>query len=148
MTRVLLVYHDVNVADVEADDLRRAGYEVDSCAGPTDRHSCPVLDGRPCWQVEKADVLVYDTWDADFSHAEMIEDLLDLHPDKPLVLTSAVSPDEFPVDRREEVQGIGVAPSRATLQGAIERVLRAPRPPRSAAALRRRERMAYAGPRW
>jgi hypothetical protein len=148
MTRVLLVYHDVNVADVEADELRRAGYEVDRCAGPLDRHTCPVLDGRPCWQVEKADVLVYDTWDADFTHAELIEDLLDLHPDKPLVLTSAVSPDEFPVDRRGEVGGIEVAPSRAALQGAIERVLRAPRPPRSAAGPRRRERIAYAGPRW
>lgn len=148
MTRVLLAYHDVNVADVEADELRRAGYEVDRCAGPTDRQTCPVLDGRPCRKVEKADVLVYDTWDADFSHAELIEDLLDLHPDKPLVLTSAVSPDEFPADRRDEVRAIGVAPSRATLRGTIERVLRAPRPPRSAAGVRRREHMAYAGPRW
>ena len=34
MTRVLLVYHDVDVADIEADELRRAGYEVDRCAGP------------------------------------------------------------------------------------------------------------------
>ena len=148
MTRVLLVYHDVNVADVEGDELRRAGYEVDRCAGPIDRHSCPVLDGRPCWQVEKADVLVYDTWDADFSHTELIEDLLDLHPDKPLVLTSSVSPDEFAADRRDEVKRIEVAPSRAALQGAIERVLRAPRKPRSGASAHRREPVAFVGPHW
>ena len=27
MTRVLVVHHDVDVADIEVDDLRRAGYD-------------------------------------------------------------------------------------------------------------------------
>jgi hypothetical protein len=98
--------------------------------------------------VEKADVLVYDTWDADFSHTELIEDLLDLHPDKPLVLTSSVSPDEFAADRRAEVKRIEVAPSRAALQGAIERALRAPRKPRSGAGAHRREPVTFVGPHW
>ena len=90
MTRVLLVYHDVNVADVEADELRRAGYEVDRCAGPRDCHTCPVLDGRPCWQVEKADVLVYDSWaSGDGEGARtLIERIRETHPDTPVVLTS------------------------------------------------------------
>jgi hypothetical protein len=148
MTRVLLVYHDANVADVEADMLRGEGYEVDLCAGPAGRHACPVLEGRTCWQVENADVLVYDTWDADFSHAELIDDLLDLHGDKALVLTSPVSEGEFPADRRADVRAIEVATSRAALSGAIERALRAPRAAQSTVAGHRRARLAYGGPRW
>ena len=148
MTRVLLVYHDPNVADVEGDGLRRAGYEVDRCAGPTGPNACPVLDGRPCWQVEKADVLVYDTWDANFSHAEMIEDLLELHPDKPLVLTSPVSPDEFPADRRDDVGRIEFALSRADLPGAIERALRVPKRPPSDSVRHGQKRVRFAGPSW
>lgn len=124
MTRVLLVYHDENVADVEGDELRRAGYEVDRCAGPVGGGACPVLNGRPCWQVEEADVLVYDTWDAELGHAALIEDLLTLHPDKPLVLTSPVSPESFTPARRQHVRSLPVAESRGELVGAIERALR------------------------
>lgn len=88
MTRVLVVHHDVDVADIEVDDLRRAGYEVDQCAGPIGGDACPVLHGLPCWQVEEADVLVYDAWASGDGRQELIDDLRDLHPDKPVVLTS------------------------------------------------------------
>lgn len=88
MTRVLVVHHDVDVADIEVDDLRRAGYEVDQCAGPIGGTDCPVLHGRPCWQVEAADVLVYDAWASGDGRRALIEDLRDVHPDKPVVLTS------------------------------------------------------------
>lgn len=88
MTRVLVVHHDVDVADIEVDDLRRAGYEVDQCAGPVGGDACPVLDGRPCWQVENADVLVYDEWAAGDGRRSLIDDLREMHPDKPVVLTS------------------------------------------------------------
>jgi DNA-binding NtrC family response regulator len=88
MTRVLVVHHDVDVADIEVDDLRRAGYEVDQCAGPIGGDECPVLHGRPCWQVDDADVLVYDTWASGDGRRALIEDLRELHPDKPVVLTS------------------------------------------------------------
>ena len=88
MTRVLVVHHDIDVADIEVDDLRRAGYEVDQCAGPVGGDACPVLHGRPCWQVEEADVLVYDVWASGDGSRTLIEDLRDLHPDKPVVLTS------------------------------------------------------------
>lgn len=124
MTRVLLVYHDENVADIEGDELRRAGYEVDRCAGPIGGEACPVLNGRRCWQVEKADVLVYDTWDTGHGNAELIEALLGLHADKPLVLTSPVSPASFSPARRDEARSLTVAGSRAELAGAIERALR------------------------
>lgn len=148
MTRVLLVYHDTNVADVEGDELRRLGYEVDRCAGPIGGEACPVLNGRPCWQVEKADVLVYDTWDAEFGHAVLVEDLLDLHPDKPLVLTSPLSTDAFGPGRGDEAGSLVVAPSRAELPGAVERALRLPhralhpRPPATGG------RVEFHGPRW
>jgi DNA-binding NtrC family response regulator len=88
MTRVLVVHHDVDVADIEVDDLRRAGYEVDQCAGPMGGDACPVLHGKPCWQVEEADVLVYDAWASGDGRRALIEDLRQMHPDKPVVLTS------------------------------------------------------------
>lgn len=88
MTRVLVVHHDVDVADIEVDELRRAGYEVDQCAGPIGGDACPVMRGEPCWQVDEADVLVYDLWASGDGHRELIEALRDLHPDKPVVVTS------------------------------------------------------------
>jgi hypothetical protein len=88
MTRVLVVHHDVDVADIQVEDLRRAGYEVDQCAGPIGGDACPVLHGKPCWQVAEADVLVYDAWASGDGRRALIEDLRELHPDKPVVLTS------------------------------------------------------------
>ena len=146
MTRVLLVYHDPNVADVESDELRRAGYEVDRCAGPVGGSPCPVLHGEPCWQVEKADVLLYDTYDTEFGHGVLVDDLLELHPDKPLVLTSEIPADD--IGPREHQRRPIVAPRRSDLVGAIEVALRqhssdeVPRKPVSP------PRLAFAGPRW
>ncbi len=89
MTRVLVVHHDLDLAGQEVDSLRRYGYDVTECAGPS-RNPCPVLSGHPCELAERADVLVYDVWasgDADGSRA-LIENIRDLHPDTPVVLTS------------------------------------------------------------
>jgi hypothetical protein len=147
MTRVLLVYHDPDVADIEGDDLRRAGYEVDRCAGPIGGSPCPVLHGEPCWQVEKADVLLYDTYDSEFGHGVLVDDLLELHPDKPLVLTSEIPAKDAGPQHEHERRPI-VAPSRSDLVSAIElalrqrpshEVARKPMPPR---------RSAIAGTRW
>ena len=153
MTRVLLVYHDIDVADIEADELRRAGYEVDRCAGPIGGEPCPVLRGEPCWQVEKADVLVYDTWDLSRRRGpDLVADLRKLHPDKPLVLTSA----DPALERMVAEEGAAVppilhAPTRATLKTAIERALRMPMPPSAIIAGKwaaRREAREFHGPRW
>jgi DNA-binding NtrC family response regulator len=152
MARVLLVYHDENVADIEADELRRAGYEVDRCAGPIGGGACPVLNGEPCWQVEKADVLVYDVWESGHRGEDLISDLRELHPDKQLVLTSSGST----LDRVEADEGPGRppifhAPTRATLIPAIERALRARTPPGlavTAASLAERHPRPYVGPHW
>ena len=51
-------------------------------------HACPVLNGKPCWQVEWADVLVYDVWASGFSGEELTEDLIKQYPGKAIVLTS------------------------------------------------------------
>ena len=146
MTRVLLVYHDMTVADTEADELRRAGYEVDRCAGPIGGSPCPVLHGEPCWQVEAADVLLYDRWDPARRGPDLVGLLRHLHGDKPLVVTSS-GHDEADA-HATEVNDAVVAPTRASLQDAIERALRAPHA--SAAEVRdaRRELVAYHGPTW
>lgn len=146
MTRVLLVYHDQDVADIEGDDLRRAGYEVDRCAGPVGGSPCPVLHGEPCWQVEKADVLLYDTFATEFGRGVLVDDLLELHPDKPLVLTSAI-PDDVRPQRGKERRPI-VAPSRADLVGAIELALREHRSGEVASKPMPPRPPAFAGPRW
>jgi hypothetical protein len=89
VTRVLVVHHDLDLAGQEADSLRRFGYDVIECGGPT-RNSCPVLAGRPCDLAERADVLVYDAWasgDAEGART-LIENIRDVHADTPVVLTS------------------------------------------------------------
>ena len=89
MTRVLVVHHDLDLAGQEVDSLRRFGYDVIECGGPT-RNVCPVLAGRPCDLAERADVLVYDAWasgDAEGAKS-LIENIRDIHPETPVVLTS------------------------------------------------------------
>ena len=89
MTRVLVVHHDLELAGQEVDSLRRLGYEVTECAGPT-RNSCPVLAGQPCELAARADVLVYDVWASGDARGArvLIENLREIHPDTPVVLTS------------------------------------------------------------
>jgi hypothetical protein len=88
MTSVLVVHHDIDLADQEADSLRRFGYVVQQCSGPT-ANTCPVLAGRTCSLAEEADVLVYDAWasgDAEGAR-RLVVGLRDIHPDVPIVLT-------------------------------------------------------------
>jgi hypothetical protein len=89
MTRVLVVHHDLDLAGQEVDSLRRLGYEVTECGGPT-RHRCPVLAGRPCDLAEQADVLVYDAFaSGDTEGARvLIDNIRELHPEAAVVLTT------------------------------------------------------------
>ena len=89
MTRVLVVHHDLDLAGQEVDSLRRFGYAVSECSGPT-RNRCPILAGQSCDLAEVADVLVYDVWasgDAEGSRT-LIENIRRIHPETPVVLTS------------------------------------------------------------
>jgi hypothetical protein len=88
MTRFLVVHHDVDVADIEVDELRRAGHEVEQCAGPIGGNPCPLLRGVRCPQVDWADVLVYDAWVSGDGEPELIEHLRAVYPEKAVVLTS------------------------------------------------------------
>ena len=88
MTRALVVHHDIDLADQEVESLRRLGYVVEQCSGPT-ANTCPILNGGECFLAEEADVMVYDAWasgDMDGS-AELIEGLRRAHPEVPIVLT-------------------------------------------------------------
>ncbi len=88
MTRALVVHHDIDLADQEVDSLRRLGYEVEQCSGPT-ANSCPIFNGQKCGLAEEVDVMVYDAWasgDIDGS-AELIAGLRQIHPTVPIVLT-------------------------------------------------------------
>ncbi len=89
MTRALVVHHDIDLADQEVDSLRRLGYEVEQCSGPT-ANTCPVLNGGTCELADRCDVLVYDAWasgDIDGS-ADLILGLRRVHPSVPIVLTT------------------------------------------------------------
>ena len=88
MTRALVVHHDIDMADQEVESLRRFGYEVVQCSGPT-ANTCPVLNGGRCQLAADSDVLIYDAWadgDSDGS-TQLIADLRRVHPEVPIVLT-------------------------------------------------------------
>jgi hypothetical protein len=88
MARVLVVHHDPDQADIEVDRLRREGHDVQQCAGPVPASSCPVLRGEACWQVEWAEVLLYDAWISGDGEQALIEELQAIHPEKPVMLLS------------------------------------------------------------
>ena len=129
MVRVLVVNHDVDMADVDVEALRRAGYEVDQCGGPTHaRFACPILQGLPCWQVEWADVLVYDVWSAGDGGQELTLGLHAGYPGKGIVLTSPGMDvswiDESPSAPYTVLNG---PPTMASLSAAVETALAAAR---------------------
>ncbi len=89
MTHVLVVHHDQDMADQQVEWLRRAGYDVEQCAGPQ-YGACPILRGQPCYATSHTDVMVYDVWATGdtASQKQLIERLRDVHPQIPIVLTA------------------------------------------------------------
>jgi len=125
MTRVLVVHHDLDLADQEADSLRRMGYEPVECAGPS-AAPCPVLRGEECADVAMADVLVYDA----FSTAQpdggqmLFDNLLRMYPDKPIVVQSlGMDLDWTVASEHGKVVAMVGAPTAARLDEAIREVL-------------------------
>jgi hypothetical protein len=88
-----------------------------------------VLAGHPCDLAERADVLVYDVWasgDADGSQ-KLIENIRDIHPDTPVVLTSpglAFSWEES--EGPHKVTELLGQPTGARLHEAIQRAMGTP----------------------
>jgi DNA-binding NtrC family response regulator len=124
-TRVLLVHHDIDLADQEADALRRRGYEVQQCMGPIGAR-CPVLAGYRCEMADAADVLVYDAWvTGEPEGAErLIEGLREIHPDVPVVLTaSGIEPDWIDLAGEHRITPLVGPPTGARLAEAIEQAV-------------------------
>lgn len=121
MTRVLVVNHELDLADQEVESLRRLGYEVVECSGPT-HNQCPIFDDRPCDLAERVDVMVYDAWasgDAD-SARDLILGLRAIHPDVPIVLTvSGMSLDWIDEEPAHGVVPLYGQPTGARLHEAI-----------------------------
>jgi DNA-binding NtrC family response regulator len=125
MTRVLVVNHDIDLADEEVDALRRRGYDVVDCGGPSGAQ-CPILSGRPCDLADGADVLVYDAWSTGEPEGaqRLIEGLRDIHPDVPVVLTAAgIEPDWMETAGAHRVTPLVGKPTGARLAAAIEAAL-------------------------
>jgi hypothetical protein len=59
MTRLLVVHPNPLVVWDRAAALEHAGYEVETCPGPSVT-DCPALDDQACPLLDRADVLLYD----------------------------------------------------------------------------------------
>jgi len=122
MTRVLVVHHDIDMADQEVDSLRRRGYLVSQCSGPI-QNVCPVLAGRRCALADAADVLVYDVFASGDPRGaqDLIENLRELHPDIPIVLTaSGMELDWVETAGRHRITPLVGTPTGARLDAAIQ----------------------------
>ena len=134
-TRVLVVNHDIDLADEEVDSLRRRGYDVKECGGPIGAQ-CPILAGRPCSLADDADVLVYDAWSTGEPDGakRLIEGLRDIHPDVPVVLTaSGIEPEWIEIIGAHRVTPLVGKPTGTRLAAAIEEALAKVRAAASAA---------------
>ena len=125
MTRALVVHHDIDLADQEVESLRRFGYQVEQCSGPT-ANTCPVLNGGRCQLAEDSDVLVYDAWadgDSDGS-TQLIKDLRRVHPQVPIVLTfPGIGMEGFDDEPTHGVVPLLGQPTGARLHEAIQRAI-------------------------
>ncbi len=128
MRRALVVHHDIDIEDQEADSLRRLGFTVEQCAGPQ-YHACPILRGEACPAVARADVLVYDVWSTGESDGgrHLIEGLRELHPDIPVVLTApGIELDWVETEGVHRVVPLVGVPTAEKLASAIEEALGVP----------------------
>jgi hypothetical protein len=122
MTRVLVVNHDIDLADQEADSLGRRGYDVRTCLGPIGAR-CPILYGRRCGLVDWADAMVYDAWATGEPEGAMglIEGLRQYHPDVPIVVTaSGIEPNWIELTGPLAVTPLVGAPNGDRLARAID----------------------------
>ena len=134
MTRVLVVNHDIDLADNEVDSLRRRGYDVRLCLGPIGAH-CPILAGRQCDLVAWADVMVYDAWATGEPDGavDLIGGLRQHHPDVPIVVTaSGIEPDWIELTGPLAITPLVGSPSGDRLALAIDHAVESAREARAA----------------
>ena len=122
MTRVLVVNHDIDLADEEVDSLRRRGFEVRECRGPIGAQ-CPILAGLTCDLIGWAEVVVYDAWatgEPEGAQA-LIEGIRSAHPDVPIVLSApGIEPGWIQLSGEKGVTPLVGAPVGQRLVHAIE----------------------------
>ena len=134
MTRVLVVNHDIDLADNEAASLRRRGYDVRLCLGPIGAQ-CPIIAGRPCDLAEWADVMVYDAWATGEPEGAMdlIGGLRQHHPEVPIVVTaSGIEPNWIELTGPLAVTPLVGAPNGDRLAATVERAAAAAEEARAA----------------
>ncbi len=89
MTRLLVVHPNPLMVWDRAAALEHAGYEVETCPGPS-TSECPVLDDQACPLLDHADALVYD---AALGSADdmryLVAHLREEYADLPLILIGA-----------------------------------------------------------
>jgi hypothetical protein len=127
MTRVLVVNHDIDLADQEIDSLRRRGYEVRGCLGPA-ATACPILSNYPCSLAGWADVMVYDAWatgEPDGAQA-LIDGLREHHPNVPIVVSApGLEPSWIETSGPKGITPLVGAPSGERLAAAVDAALAA-----------------------
>jgi hypothetical protein len=88
--RVLIEHADQSVTLRYADTLRRAGYSVGVCRGPSGERQpperCVLTTGEPCAFVDGADVVVSALGVEEGEKRAVLEALRRFHPRKPLVV--------------------------------------------------------------
>jgi CheY-like chemotaxis protein len=132
MTRVLVVHHDIDLADQEVESLRRRGYDVSQCNGPIGAvHGCPVLNGQACQLAAGADVLVYDAFATGEPGGaqQLIEGLREIHPEVPVVLlASGPEPDWIETAGEHRITPLVGQPTGERLAEAIDEAIAAQTP--------------------
>jgi DNA-binding response OmpR family regulator len=88
--RVLIEHAEERVALRHADTLRRAGFSVGVCRGPSGEgqrpERCVLTTGEPCAFVDGADVVVSALGVEEREKRAVLEALRRFHPSKPLVV--------------------------------------------------------------
>jgi len=89
MTRLLVVHPNPLVVWDRAAALEHAGYEVETCPGPS-LTDCPVLEDQACPLLDRADALVYDAALGTAQEMQyLVAHLRDDYVDLPLILIGA-----------------------------------------------------------
>lgn len=137
MTRVLVVHHDIDMADLETDELRSRGYEVEQCWGPK-YTSCPVMRGEKCAAADRADIFVYDVWSTGETDGgrSLISGLREIYPHTPVVLTApGMELDWVEIEGPHRVIPLVGTPTSPRLIEALERAFATEREPTPATTL-------------
>ncbi len=121
MTRLLVVHPNPLMVWDRAAALEHAGYEVETCPGPSVA-DCPVLDDQACPLLDHADALVYD---AALGSAQdmryLVGHLREEYADLPLILIGADDSAQWSeLDASHRVWHVPTVTTVADLAGVVE----------------------------